>query len=174
MEIIFYIHATAAVMMMALAMLSTHAVHALLYMVLSLLGLAVSMYSLSAHLAAALEVIVYAGAIMVLFVFAIMLLNISVISKPFIIKKRSIFAVFIVLGIFGVDLVTVLNQTSWPSPAFGGPSLTDIAGALFGPYGFLLEVASFVLLAGLVTAIFLGKSFLAEKPSIEVVHHDPT
>src|ERR1700688_3239050 len=75
MELLFYLHASAAVMAMGIAMVATYAIHALLYTVLSLLCLAVSMYLLSAPLAGALEAIIYGGAIMVLFIFAVMLLQ---------------------------------------------------------------------------------------------------
>ncbi|MFX5933707.1 NADH-quinone oxidoreductase subunit J, partial [Acinetobacter baumannii] len=55
----------------------TNAVHALLYLIISLMAVAVVFYSLGAPFAAALEVIVYAGAIMVLFVFVVMMLNLG-------------------------------------------------------------------------------------------------
>ena len=55
----------------------TNLVHALLYLVVSLFAVAVVFYTLGAPFVAALEVIVYAGAIMMLFVFAVMLLNLS-------------------------------------------------------------------------------------------------
>src|SRR5512133_953502 len=54
-----------------------NAVHALLYMVLNLLALALAFVLLGASFAAALQVIVYAGAIMVLFIFVIMMLNLG-------------------------------------------------------------------------------------------------
>ena len=55
----------------------TRAVHALLYFIVSLLAVAVIFYVLGAPMAAALEVIIYAGAIMVLFVFVVMMLNLG-------------------------------------------------------------------------------------------------
>ena len=53
------------------------AVHALLYLIVSLLAVAVVFYTMGAPLVAALEVIIYAGAIMVLFVFVVMMLNLG-------------------------------------------------------------------------------------------------
>src|SRR4029453_12817965 len=52
-------------------------VHALLYLIVSLLGVAVVFYVLGAPFVAALEVVIYAGAIMVLFVFVVMMLNLG-------------------------------------------------------------------------------------------------
>ena len=54
-----------------------NAVHALLYLVVSLLAVAVAFYTMGAPLVAALEVIIYAGAIMVLFIFVVMMLNLG-------------------------------------------------------------------------------------------------
>jgi len=54
-----------------------NAMHAVLYLILSLLALALVFYSLGAHFVAVLQVIVYAGAIMVLFLFVIMMLNLE-------------------------------------------------------------------------------------------------
>ena len=54
-----------------------HAVHALLYLIVSLLAMALIFFALGAPFVAALEVIIYAGAIMVLFVFVIMMLNLG-------------------------------------------------------------------------------------------------
>ena len=55
----------------------SNAVHALLYLVVSLLAVAVVFFTLGAPFVAALEVIIYAGAIMVLFVFVVMMLNLG-------------------------------------------------------------------------------------------------
>ena len=58
-----------------------HAVHALLYLIVSLLAIAVIFYILGAPFIAALELIIYAGAIMVLFVFVVMMLNLGEASR---------------------------------------------------------------------------------------------
>src|SRR5699024_4769581 len=76
-EIAFYIAAIVAATSTLRVVLHTNAVRALLYLVVSLLAVAVAFYTLGAPFAAALEVIVYAGAIMVLFVFVVMMLNLN-------------------------------------------------------------------------------------------------
>src|SRR5512142_2066630 len=75
MNIVFYLSAVVAVVATAIVITRTNAMHALLYLVVSLLAVAMMFFTLGATFVAALEVIVYAGAIMVLFIFAIMLLN---------------------------------------------------------------------------------------------------
>ena len=72
---LFYIAAVVAVIATILVITRHNLVHALLYLVVSLFAVAVVFYTLGAPFVAALEVIVYAGAIMMLFLFAVMLLN---------------------------------------------------------------------------------------------------
>ena len=65
MSILFYASALVSVLSTLLAITRVNVTHALLYFIVSLLSLAIIFYTLGAHFAAALEVIVYAGAIMV-------------------------------------------------------------------------------------------------------------
>ena len=75
--ILFYISAAVALAATILAMTRTNAIHALIYLIVSLLAIAVIFFLIGAPFAAALEVVIYAGAIMVLFVFVIMMLNLG-------------------------------------------------------------------------------------------------
>ena len=77
MELAFYIAGAVAVIATLLMLTRANVVHALLYLIVSLLAVAVVFYTLGAPFVAALEVIVYAGAIMVLFVFVVMMLNLG-------------------------------------------------------------------------------------------------
>ena len=77
MTVVFYIAAAVAVISTLLVITRRNTLHALLYLVVSLLAVAVVFSALGAPFVAALEVIVYAGAIIVLFLFAVMLLNIG-------------------------------------------------------------------------------------------------
>ncbi|HKB53750.1 MAG TPA: NADH-quinone oxidoreductase subunit J, partial [Ramlibacter sp.] len=74
METTFYVAGAVAIVATVMVITSTHAVHALLYLIVSLLAVALLFYPLGAPFAALLEVIIYAGAIMVLFVFVTMML----------------------------------------------------------------------------------------------------
>ena len=77
MLIAFYIAAAVAILATVMVITRQNAVHALLYLIVSLLAVAVVFYALGAPFVAALEVIIYAGAIMVLFLFVVMMLNIG-------------------------------------------------------------------------------------------------
>src|SRR6185503_6039450 len=75
MEIAFFVAGAVAIVATVMAITRLAAVHALLYLVVSLLAVAVVFYTMGAPLIAALEVIIYAGAIVVLFVFVVMMMN---------------------------------------------------------------------------------------------------
>ena len=77
MEIAFYLAGLIAVAATIRVITHTNPVHALLYLIVSLLAISAVFFSLGAYFAAALEIIVYAGAIMVLFVFVVMMLNLG-------------------------------------------------------------------------------------------------
>jgi len=160
MNTIFYISAAIAVASTAMAVSRLNAVHALLYLIVSLLSVALIFFILGAPFAAALEVIVYAGAIMVLFVFVIMMLNLG----PSAIKterqwlRPEIWIGPVVLSaVLMTELVFVLACVS-PHPAGVrevGPQAVGIS--LFGPYLLGVELASMLLLAGLVGAYHLAR-----------------
>ena len=159
MTILFYLASAIALLAAGLAITRKDAFHALLYLVVSLLAVAVIFFSLAAAFAAALEVIVYAGAIMVLFVFAVMMLNLgkqgvekeAAFLKPTIWIGPGALAVALLL-----ELVVVLVRGSEPVATGVGVTPKEVALSLFGPYVIGVELASFLLLAGLVGAFHLG------------------
>ncbi|VTP72797.1 NADH-quinone oxidoreductase subunit J [Leclercia adecarboxylata] len=77
MEFAFYICGLIAILATLRVITHTNPVHALLYLIISLLAISGVFFALGAHFAGALEIIVYAGAIMVLFVFVVMMLNLG-------------------------------------------------------------------------------------------------
>ncbi|WP_455565496.1 NADH-quinone oxidoreductase subunit J [Modicisalibacter luteus] len=77
MEFAFYLSGLVAVLATLGVIISPNPVHALLYLIVSLIAVAMVFFSLGAPFAGALEIIVYAGAIMVLFVFVVMMLNLG-------------------------------------------------------------------------------------------------
>ena len=77
MQLVFYISALVALLATFRVVTGTNPVHALLNLIISLLAVAMIFFALGAPFAGALEIIVYAGAIMVLFVFVVMMLNLG-------------------------------------------------------------------------------------------------
>jgi NADH-quinone oxidoreductase subunit J len=149
----FYINSSLIIFSTLLALTATNAIHGLLYFVVSVIALAVDFYLLDAWLAAALEVMVYAGAIMVLFVFVVMLLNIKY-NKTRNYKTYlgpALLAFILILEIF---LVTN-NTLSYVDNNI--ISVKQVALCLFNKYSIALEIASLLLLAGIIGAYHIGK-----------------
>lgn len=160
MIVVFYLAAGVAVIATLLVILQTNAVHALLYMILSLLSVAIVFFSLGAPLIAALEVIVYAGAIMVLFVFVVMVLNLGPgregAEQPWLHPRTWTGPVILTL-ILIAELVYILISRASLSLEGAAIGPTQVSLALYGPYLLGVELASILLLAGLVGAYHLGR-----------------
>ncbi len=157
---VFYMSSAVAVAATFMVITRLNVVHALLYLIVSLLAVAMAFFALGAHFAAALEVIVYAGAIMVLFVFVIMMLNLG---PQAVRQERAWLRPWTWLGpavlgaVLMAELVWVL---AGGSPRAGAPSPVgprDVGVSLFTTYLLGVELASLVLLAGLVGAYHLGR-----------------
>jgi NADH-quinone oxidoreductase subunit J len=165
MEAVFYISGAAAVAATAAAVTRRNAAHALLYLVVSLLAVAVVFYTLGAPYIAALEVIVYAGAIMVLFVFVIMMLNPSA-GNPSADPERGDASLrdgklwigpALLSIILGIELMYLFgaNASGEAGRSMTAPGAVGVA--LLGPYVLGVELASMLLLAALVGAYHLGR-----------------
>jgi NADH-quinone oxidoreductase subunit J len=130
-----------------------NAVHALLYLIVSLLAVAVVMLLLGAVFVAALEVIIYAGAIMVLFVFVVMLIG----PEDVVLRPRAWIGPALLGAILLGELAWVLARGPRAVQSTAEVSPKQVGIALFGPYVLGTEVAAFLLLAGLVGAYHLGR-----------------
>ncbi len=169
MDAVFYIAGAVAVLATLLTITRLNAVHALLYLVVSLLGVAVVFFTLGAPFVAALEVIVYAGAIMVLFVFVVMMLNLGdqAVQRERAWLKPGMWAGPGMLA--AVLLAEVVYLLSGVAPAAAGSVITpkQVGLALFGPYVLGVELASILLLGGVVGAYHLGR----RQPLMEETQH---
>lgn len=155
----FYLAAAVAVASTLMVITRANSVHALLYLVVSLLAVAVAFYTLGAAFAAALEVIVYAGAIMVLFVFVVMMMNLSGAAavreaqwmEPKIWIGPSILAILLT-----ALLAYMLDSNNIGQPGHALVPARAVGIALFEPYLLCVELASMLLLAALVAAYRLA------------------
>ncbi len=160
MIVVFYLSALVAIVSTILVLASTVPSHALLYLIVSLLAVALMFATLGATFVAALEVIIYAGAIMVLFVFVIMMLNVS---REDLEQRRAWWTPqawagpVILAAILIAELAYVLTQGSGPPALAATVDPRQVGAALFGPYLLGVELASLLLLAGLVGAYRLGQ-----------------
>lgn len=137
-----------------------------IYSAASLIGvmimLACDYVVLNAEFIAAIQIIVYVGAIMVLFVFIIMLLNIEAAKRETIFIKRRLvgvllgLAIFLKLALVGYAAKIAIDSGYLKIPE-GWDSTRAIGTYLFSNYLLPFEVASIVLLVGLIGAVILGK-----------------
>ncbi len=158
MIVTFYLAGAIAVLSTALMLTRVDVVHGLLYLVVSLLAVAVVFFTLGAPFVAALEVIVYAGAIMVLFVFVVMMLNLGARARRaeqrLLTRGGWIGPLLLAAVLFALLARALAAPSQAPPPA--GSSPEAVGAALFGPYVLGVELASLLLLAALVGAYHLG------------------
>ena len=156
--LLFYLVATVIVASTAVAITRRNLVHAVVYLIVSYFGTALLFYLLGAPLLAAFEVIIYAGAIMVLFLFVVMMIRIEAHEEVFFplsqwLPAVGFGAVYLIAGSVMVfktpgtevklDLVLALPR--------------DFAVYVFKEHWLSIEIVSLLLLVALVAALHLGK-----------------
>ncbi len=162
MEFAFYLAAGVAVAATFRVITHTNPVHALLYLIVSLLAVSMCFFALGAPFAGVLEIIVYAGAIMVLFVFVVMMLNLG----PTVAEQERRWlrpGIWVGPSILSLALLAQLLYVLFlePSNAPLGTatvSAKDVGVSLFGPYLLVVELSAMLLLGALVAAYHLGRS----------------
>lgn len=155
--ILFYILAAVMILATLLAITERHPVHAIVYLVTSFFALAAIFYLLAAPLVAMFEVIIYAGAVMVLFMFVIMMLDLG---HPDEAKRPSLLIWVLPLLLTAVILSSVVSAAALRSLQGGAGveiGIREFAAALFGRYGVAVEIISMQLLFAVVGALYLGR-----------------
>ena len=164
MAMVFYIAGAVAAIATVLMIASLRPVHALLYLIVSLLAVAVVFYTLGAPFVAVLEIIIYAGAIMVLFVFVVMLLNLgsrTARSEQALLAPSAWIGPSILAAILLAEFFYLMTQGAPPAPVTTIDA-QEVSIALYGPYLIAVELASMLLLGGLVAAYHLGRRRVPE------------
>ena len=157
-QIIFYILAAVAVIATILAVTEKHPVHAILFLVTSLFSMATIFYLLMAPLVAVFEVILYAGAIMVLFLFVIMMLDLGHPERGLSPGWREWLPALLLSSISIASLaVVIVSRHSGPAVAVAMPGIRETAARLFQEHGLAVELISLQLLFALVGALYLGR-----------------
>jgi NADH-quinone oxidoreductase subunit J len=152
-----------AILSALLVVLHPNPMVSVLFLILNLLCVALFYIMLQAHIMAVLQVIVYAGAIMVLFVFVIMLLNLRAEEG---LGPGGGLQRWLALGLgagFAALLFWALRHRTgqaWAGPGRyieGFGTARDMGALLFGEYLFATEAASVLLIAAMVGAVLLAK-----------------
>lgn len=160
MELTFYISGAVAIFSTIMVITRYNIIHALLYLVVSFLALAVVFFILGAPFAAALEIIIYAGAIVVLIIFVIMMLNLK--DEAVIQEKQwltlNVWAGPAILSVILLaELIYIINGGGYQD--FSGMEIDSkaVGMSLYGDYILGVELSGMLLMAGIVGAYHLGR-----------------
>ncbi len=160
MELAFYLSGLVAILATIGVVTGHSPVHGVVYLIVSLVAVAMVFFALGAPFAGALEIIVYAGAIMVLFVFVVMMLNLRPDAQRELTwthPRHWAGPALLALVLLGA-LVALLRQGGDGSTLEGELITAQAVGrTLFGPWLMVVELAAVLLLAALVTASHVGR-----------------
>jgi NADH-quinone oxidoreductase subunit J len=165
MEMLVFILASAMVLAGAVGVIvRANPVHAALSLVLTLFGVAVHFVALGAHFLAAVQIIVYAGAIVVLFLFVIMLLGVDTADdlsiEPFPIQRPL--AGVVGLGLAGLIIAAIVRgrdriAEGTPLESRGDSNIKQLADNLFQDWVFAFEFTSILLIVAVAGTVLLSR-----------------
>jgi NADH-quinone oxidoreductase subunit J len=156
--VIFYIFALVIVMSTLLAVTRKNMVHAVIYLIISFFGSAGLFYLMGAPLLAALEIIIYAGAIMILFLFIVMMLRVAETGKRVFAPVQWIPAAMLSAVVF---ILMAYLCFVMPGPrgkmgaAVAEPGVFGLF--LFQHHWLSIEIVSLLLLVAAIGALYLGR-----------------
>lgn len=175
MEFVVFVLAAAMILVGAVGVIvRSHPVHAALSLILTLFGVAVLFVAQEAHFLAAVQVIVYAGAIVVLFLFVIMLLGVdrteNLRTEPFRIQRPL--AAVVGLGVIGLVVASVVASRDVIAQRGEGLLDADVTGdndsnigqlarSIFGDYVVAFEITSILLVVAVVGTVLLTRRMKA-------------
>lgn len=163
----FYFTSAVAIAATVVALTRSNAAHALVYLVLSLLAIAVLFFLLGAPFAAALEILIYAGAIMVLFVFVVMMLNLSDASEDrerAWLTPRAWLVPGVLAGLLLAELLVIFGDSGIDTAGVSvGPKAVGLA--LYGPYVLAVEITAMLLMAALVGSYHIARRYIDREGS---------
>jgi NADH-quinone oxidoreductase subunit J len=162
---VFIFFAVLAVAAAILVIVQKNAMHSVLYLALTVLATAGVFFTLEAEYLGAIQILVYAGGIVVLYIFVIVIVNL----KEIVPERRRFLPKLILIAVpvaAGVEVAYLLLAKGFPAAGRGGQGLgfTTMAETLFGSYLFPFELASVLLLAVLVGAIIIARRKLVHDP----------
>ncbi|VFP81030.1 NADH-quinone oxidoreductase subunit J [Buchnera aphidicola (Cinara kochiana kochiana)] len=160
MIFVFYLFSLLSVIFSLLIVISRNSVYSLLYLISLICSISGIFFTLGMIFIGALEVIIYAGAIMVLFVFSVMLINNNLFQKCNRLNRSinfyeilSFICLIVILLILSIQFIKEKNKIL----IFNDIAMKQISMCLFNKYGFLVEFTSLLLLSALLVVCILFK-----------------
>ena len=159
--IAFYLFATLTIAPALAVIFARNPVHSVLWLILAFFNAAGLMLILGAEFIAMLVVIVYVGAVAVLFLFVVMMLDIDFASLRRGFTANLPFGIIIALVLAGEVIVAALSWKAGPTlsghaiPAAAQPNIVALGQLLYSRYLFAFEIAGLILLVAMVGAIVL-------------------
>lgn len=157
---LFYFFSIAAIFASLMVLMSKRPIHSVLYLTVAFLSIAGHFILLNAQFIAIVNVIVYAGAIMVLFLFTVMLLNLNLVAEQ---KKSYLVRITAVIAA-GLLFLTITGASKKMDLTFTGEQVDTQIGLvknlgriLFSEFRLPFEVSSILFLSAMVGAVMLGK-----------------
>ena len=171
MQLVVFVVASAMMLVGAVGVVTRrNPVHAALSLVLTLFGVAVHFVSLEAYFLAAVQVIVYAGAIVVLFLFVIMLLGVDkaedLRTEPLVAQRwlagvaaLGLLGLLVVAAARGADLLRTRSEglDTALEGASGDANIPQLARSVFGDYVVAYELTSVLLVVAVVGTVMLAR-----------------
>ncbi len=159
-QYLFYIFSSISIFAALMVLISKKPIHSVLYLVLAFFSISGHFILLNAQFIAIVNIIVYAGAIMVLFLFTVMLLNLNIsteLTKPRIIKVIAGISAAMIL----ITIVGALKGISLAPPDSAGITqiglVKNLGKVLFSDFILPFEVSAVLFLSAMIGAVMLGK-----------------
>ena len=161
-QLVFYLFATVAIVAALAVVVQRSAIYSALALIVCFFSMAVLFYQLGAYFIAAIQVIVYAGAIMVLFLFVVMLIDpesdVLALSR---VRGLPLVALPVAV-VFGLLMLWGILSVEWTDgPGVAGPTdkgeIAVLAKDLFSDYLLPFEVTSILILVAVIGAMVLAK-----------------
>ncbi|MBP7706308.1 MAG: NADH-quinone oxidoreductase subunit J [Candidatus Aminicenantes bacterium] len=163
--LVFLFFAALALAAAVLVVVQKNVMHSVLYLAFAVLATAGVFFSLQAEYLGAIQILVYAGGIVVLYIFVIVIVNL----KEVVPERRPLLAKIVLVAVpvaTGVEIAWLLVAGGFPAaaPVGEGRGFRAVAETLFASYLFPFELASVLLLAVLVGAIIVARRKLVHDP----------
>jgi len=181
MEFVVFVLAAAMILVGAVGVIvRSHPVHAALSLILTLFGVAVLFVAQEAHYLAVVQVIVYAGAIVVLFLFVIMLLGVDrtedISVEPF--KIQRPLALVVGVGVVGLIVASVVASRNTIAERGAGileadatgdndSNIRQLARSIFGDYVVAFEITSILLVVAVVGTVMLTRRIKSNAQEVQ-------